>query len=142
MGAWGIKVFEDDSALDFLEEQLIPHADPRAAIRGAFEAAVGADYLEYDVGQAVLVSATVVVSARDGQPLGDSEPEEWAVWRKGLVNLDFTALTELGSKACARVCSDASELRELWEENEDLFSAWKSNVESLAQSLKSTRSEQ
>jgi hypothetical protein len=136
MGAWGVTIFEDDSALDFLDEQLLPHSDPRAVMRAAFESAIGADYLDYEAGHAVLVSAAAIQAAISGQPLVEDEPEDWAMWRKGLAELDFSQLCEIGSAACLRVCGGASELHELWAENEELFSAWKSGVETLAANLK------
>jgi len=142
MGAWGARVFDDDTALDFLEEQLIPRADPRVVMRKAFEAALAADYVEYDAGQAVLASAAVILSAKNGQPLDDDETEARVAWREGLAALDFDALAELGSKACLRVCGKSSELRELWEEDADLLSAWIGNVESLARGLKQNSSGQ
>lgn len=140
MGAWGAKVFDDDAALDFLEEQLIPRADPRAVMRKAFEAALAADYVEYDAGQAVLASAAVIFSAKNGHPLDDDETEARVAWREGLAALDFSALAELGSKACLRVCGKSSELRELWEDDADLLSAWIGNVESLTRGLKQSSS--
>lgn len=136
MGAWGAKVFDDDTALDFLEEQLIPRADPRAVMRAAFEAALAADYVEFDAGQAVLASAAVILSAKNGQPLDDDETEARIAWREGLAALDFSSLAELGSKACLRVSGASSELREVWEEDPALLSAWIGNVESLARGLK------
>ncbi|ULU24606.1 DUF4259 domain-containing protein [Dyella terrae] len=142
MGSWSAKVFEDDSALDFLEEQLIPQADPRVVMRKAFETALAADYLEYDAGQAVLASAAVIVAAKGGQPLDDDETEARIAWRERLAKLDFSSLVELGSKACLRVCGESSELRELWEDDEGLFTAWIRNVESLAEGLKHSRSGQ
>lgn len=142
MGAWGAKVFEDDSALDFLEERLIPPADPRLVMRKAFETALAADYLEYDGGQAVLASAAVIISVQSGEPLDDDETEARIAWRARLAELDFSSLIDLASKACRRVCGDSSELRELWEEDEDLLAAWIRNVESLTVSLKRGRSGQ
>lgn len=142
MGAWRAKVFEDDSALDFLEEQLIPQADPRVVMRKAFETALAADYLEYDACQAVLAAAAVIVSAKSGEPLDDDETEARITWRESLSALDFSSLAELGSAACLRVCSESSELRELWEEDENLLTAWLRNVESLAEGLKHSRSGQ
>ena len=142
MGAWGARVFDDDTALDFLEEQLIPQADPRGVMRKAFEAALAADYVDYDAGQAVLASAAVILSAKTGQPLDSDETEARITWRERLSKLDFSELAELGSKACLRVCADSSELRELWEEDADLFAAWIGNIESLAKALKNSHSGQ
>ena len=142
MGAWGARVFDDDTALDFLEEQLIPQADPRGVMRKAFEVALAADYVDYDAGQAVLASAAVILSAKTGQPLDSDETEARITWRERLSKLDFSELAELGSKACLRVCADSSELRELWEEDADLFAAWIGNIESLAKALKNSHSGQ
>lgn len=142
MGAWGARVFDDDTALDFLEEQLIPRADPRPVMRAAFEAALAANYVDYDAGQAVLASAAVILSAKSGQPLDDDETDARIAWREKLSTLDFSALAELGSKACLRVCGESSELRELWEEDADMLSAWTGNVESLAKALKQSSSGQ
>ncbi|MGO4502484.1 MULTISPECIES: DUF4259 domain-containing protein [unclassified Dyella] len=142
MGAWAARVFDDDTALDFLEEQLIPRADPRAVMRAAFERALAADYVDYDDGQAVLACAAVILSARNGQPLDDDETGARIAWREGLASLDFSSLAELGSKACLRVCGESSELRELWEEDADLLSAWIGHVESLARDMKHSRSGQ
>jgi hypothetical protein len=135
MGAWGAGVFEDDTALDFIEEQLIPQSDPRAAMRQAFEAAVAADYVDYEAGHAVLVSAAAIRAAQTGQPLEEDEEEEWTGWREGLADLDFSQLTPLAAQACLRVCGEQSELCELWSENDALFPEWKSGIQSLAASF-------
>jgi hypothetical protein len=140
MGAWGAKVFEDDTALDFLEERLIPQADPRKVMQKAFEAALAANYVDYDAGQAVLASAAVILAVKNRQPLDDDETEARIAWREKLAALDFSSLAELGSKACLRVCGESSELRELWEEDAELLSAWIGNVEALARDLKQGRS--
>ena len=124
MGAWGTGILEDDAALDFIEEQLIPQPDPRDAMREAFEAALSADYVDYDMGHAVLVSAAAIRSAQSGQALEKDEEEEWSQWREGLAGLDFSRLQPLAAKACLRVCADQSELAELWSENEALFPEW------------------
>ena len=135
MGAWGAGTFEDDTALDFIEEQLIPQQDPRSVMREAFEAALSTDYVDYEAGHAVLVSATAMRAAQTGEPLEEDEQEEWTQWRKGLADLDFSQLKPLAAMACLRVCADASELRELWSENAELFPEWKAGVESLATSV-------
>lgn len=135
MGAWGAGVFEDDTALDFIEEQLIPQRDPRGLMREAFDAALAADYVDYEMGHAVLVSAAAIRAAKTGQPLEEDENEEWTEWRDGLSGLDFSALTNLAAQACRRVCADESELCELWAENEALFPEWKAGVTGLADAL-------
>lgn len=135
MGAWGAGIFEDDTALDFIEEQLIPQSDPRTVMRQAFEAALAADYVDYETCHAVLVSASAMRAAQTGQPLEEDEQEDWADWRAGLADLDFSQLRPMAAQACLRICGEQSELCELWSENEELFPEWKSGVESLAASV-------
>jgi len=135
MGAWGTGILEDDTALDFIEEQLIPQQDPRNAMREAFESVMSADYVDYDMGHAVLVSSAAIRATQSGQELEEDEQEEWTEWREGLSDLDFSQLKPLAAKACLRVCADQSELYELWSENEELFPEWKAGVTSLASSL-------
>lgn len=139
MGAWAARVFDDDTALDFLEERLIPQADPRGVMRKAFERVLAADYVDYDAGQAVLASAAVIVSVWSGQALDDEENDARIAWRAQLAKLDFAALADLGAKACLRLCGASSELRELWEEDSHLLAPWIRQVESLAASLQQGR---
>ena len=132
MGAWGAGILEDDTALDFIEEQLIPQRDPRAVMKEAFEAALAAEYVDYDMGHAVLVSAAAIRAALSGRELEEDEQEEWTQWREGLSTLDFSPLRPMAAQACLRVCAEESELCELWSENEELFPEWKAGVASLA----------
>jgi len=44
VGAWGIGIFEDDSALDFVDE-LKGAKDPSGVMKDAFSSATGAKYL-------------------------------------------------------------------------------------------------
>lgn len=132
MGAWGAGVFEDDTALDFMEGELLPAADPRNVIRAAFETAVAVDYVDYEAGQAVLASAAAMRSLRLGHPFEEEEADEWTRWREANARLDLSDLSALASQACRKVASDASELNTLWSENEELYPQWKAGVESLA----------
>lgn len=135
MGAWGAGILEDDTALDFIEEQLIPQRDPREVMREAFEAALSAEYVDYEMGHAVLVSAATIRAAQSGQALEEDEQEDWKDWREGLSGLDFSQLKPLAAQACFRVCGEKSELCELWSENEELFPTWKAGITSLAASV-------
>ena len=135
MGAWGTGIFEDDTALDFMEVELVSQQDPRNVMRETFESALSADYVDYESGHAVLVSAAAIRAAHSGEPLEEDEQSDWTEWRKGLAHLDFSQLKQIAARACLRVCADGSELCELWSEDEELFPQWKSGVESLAKSV-------
>ena len=59
MGAWGTGYFEDDGALDFMDE--IESSDhPKETISTAFTTAIAAGYLETDGATAVIVAAIYV----------------------------------------------------------------------------------
>ncbi|HZX79831.1 MAG TPA: DUF4259 domain-containing protein [Lysobacter sp.] len=135
MGAWGTGVFEDDTALDFIDEQLLPSPDPHATMRAAFEAANAADYVDYEMGHAVLVSAAALRALRTGRPFEDDEDDDWADWRRAHAALDTTDLSRLAAQACRRVAAAGSELAELWAENDELYPEWKAGVESLASAV-------
>ena len=50
MGAWGMGVFDDDSALDFLGE-LTEAKGPLSLMNHSFASAATGEYLEYDSAQ-------------------------------------------------------------------------------------------
>ncbi|GAB2524355.1 hypothetical protein GCM10027188_29180 [Lysobacter humi (ex Lee et al. 2017)] len=135
MGAWGTAVFEDDTALDFLEEQLLAAEDPLRLMRDSFEGALAADYVDYEMGHAVLVSATALRALQKGEPLEDEEQEEWAAWRQAYAGLDTAGLKGQAAQACLKVAAAQSELNELWAENEEFYPEWKAGVESLASAV-------
>ena len=126
MGAWGAGLLEDDTALDFLEQELLPLADPRPAMEAAFRAVLEAKYVDYDMGHGALVSAAVIRAALRGEPLKGmgEEGESEAVWLEGLSSLNFSSLRPLAAQACRRVATEPSELCELWAENDELFEDW------------------
>ncbi len=130
MGAWGYGVFEDDSALDFLEEEFLGAQDPRPVMARAFSEGSAPD-LDYERGCAVLVCAAVLSALVEGNPLDDSEDPEWAQWRTSLPTLDYGALYAPAAKALKELLGPGSELRELWEENEEDYPAWVQQVLNL-----------
>jgi len=132
MGAWGTGVFEDDTALDFMDEELLPSKDPRGVMRSAFEAALSGEYLSYEAGQAVLVSAAAIRALRAGEPLSGAEDESWAQWRAAHAGTDFSDIGELAARACRAVASENSELNGLWQENRKLYPQWTGGIEALA----------
>ena len=65
MGAWGHGHFEDDTAWDFMDE-IEEAADPKEVINAALDAAIETEYLESDMGNAVIVAATYVDRQQNG----------------------------------------------------------------------------
>jgi Domain of unknown function (DUF4259) len=133
VGAWGIGIFEDDSALDFLTE-LTEAQDPLEIMNAAFVSASGSKYLEYEPGHRVLVSAAALDALLNGTRYGSdlAELDDWVQRNQALnvASLKVPAVT-----AVRRVLAEGSELKELWVENEKDYPTWRAGVESLAACL-------
>lgn len=114
MGAWGHKAFENDEASDWVYD-LESSEDGElvtAALAGSFE-----EYVESPEGDTARAAAEVVAAA-----LGHGRedlPEEVTLWvskyGSTVVHLKDTAVRTL-----QRVVGEESELRELWEEAEEV----------------------
>ena len=104
MGAWGFLPFENDDALDWLDELEAAGAE---AIRGAL-ANAGADYIEAPDG-CVAIAAAAITSASQGNPPGDL-PEDVASWVTAHGQELGAEDVELALKAVTRVAGEESEL--------------------------------
>jgi hypothetical protein len=133
MGAWGTGIFDDDAACDFLDD-LASASTPFAVMADAFQGAMGAEYLEYDDGQAALVSAAVIDAVCRGVSLDGADGDEGA-WLSGLDAAQAKPLRGAAAGACRRLLGAGSELQELWAENEEDFPAWRAQIEGLAARL-------
>ena len=65
MGAWGTGIFDDDTALDFLNE-VADSKNPLKIMKQALEQVRTAEYVEYDAGQGVLVTAAIADTILNG----------------------------------------------------------------------------
>ena len=124
MGAWGIRSFDNDDAVDWV---LDLGSDERAELEEAFDAVlVENDYLEAPECSVGLAAAEVVAALR-GQP-AEELPEDLVRWLEGRRPPDAD-LVQRALLVCARVRDD-SELQELWSESED-YSNWLGVVRDL-----------
>lgn len=123
MGAWGYGVFDDDTAYDALED-LKASSEIAADLERYFDEAIQAEYVGYEEGQYALVSAAVIDSVINDIPHRCDE-EDYFEWTKKLKKFDFTPLRQKAIKAIDAVISDNSELKELWEENKQLYNSWR-----------------
>jgi Domain of unknown function (DUF4259) len=135
MGAWGIGVFDDDSALDFLGE-LTEAKDPLDLMNHSFVSAAASKYLEYDSAHSVLVSAAAIDTLLNGTQHSDGL-DELDAWAQRNRNLNVAPLKALAVAAIRRVLSEGSELRELWSENDKDYPTWRGGLEALAARLDS-----
>lgn len=117
----------------------IEEADnPKEIISDALETAIDADYLETDEGNAVIVAATYVDRQLNGTMFSETdrdEPLDIDTFPDRHPNVDFSDLRGKAVQALQRLLGDNSELKELWEENEEDYPAWRQGIEQLTQRL-------
>ena len=133
MGAWGHGHFEDDSALDFMDE--IEMSDqPAAFLRKTLEKATKADFLDADEGNAVIVAAAYVDRQLNGTrftPPDYEEPLEVDTFPDRHPRTDLSTLRDIAVEALECLLGEESELNELWAENEEDYPAWRGGIEAM-----------
>lgn len=133
MGAWNYGVFDDDTAYDALDD-LRESLEIISDMEKYFDAVIGAEYVDYDEGHYALVSAAVIDSVINDIPHRCDE-DDYFEWTKSLKYLDFSPVKQKAVQAIDAVLSDNSELRELWEENAELYGAWREDKLSIQKRL-------
>lgn len=137
MGAWGHGYFEDDAAFDFMAE--IEESDnPKQVIDDALKIALEGDYIETDEGNAVIVSAAYIDRQLNGTQFSDSdrdEPLDVDTFHSRHPDVDLSDLKDKAVQSLKRILTDDSELKELWEENEEDYSLWQQGIEQLIMRL-------
>jgi len=137
MGTWGTGYFEDDFALDFMQD-IEDSKDPKQKIKEALQTALTNDYLEGDDGTAVIVSATYIDAQLNGTRFGAEtreEPLDVDTFSSRNPNVVFSDLKADAITALKKVISGNSELNELWEENDEDYPEWRAGVDKLISSL-------
>jgi hypothetical protein len=128
MGAWGTAAFENDDALDWTSE--LAESEDLDFLQWSLEPEAiegdDGDYLEAPEGVGIVCAAAVVAAGVDGNAAG--LPEEAAEWLAAHRTLDFASLAPSARAGLARVLDEGSELKELWEENEEDFPAWRHSL--------------
>lgn len=138
MGAWSEGVFGNDSAEDWLDEFLIdPELD---VIREAISAVTsGDDSIEADEANACLAACEVLarISGHPSrQPVGTEELDEWIQENPQSVPEE---LLRLAIESIDKILGPNSELRELWED-EDQGEDWTAAVVDLKQRVAASSS--
>lgn len=132
MGAWDVGIWDNDDAADLIGD--LSESNGLDVLQASLRPTeVKGYYLEAPEGVRILCTADTLLSALD---LGDSSvPEDVSKWLKSHANLDFRSLIPEALSKTRRVLAENSELRELWEENEELFPQWLARVEAMIKSL-------
>ena len=134
MGAWNYGVFDDDIAYDALDD-LRESLEIITDMEKYFDVVIGAECVEYDEGCYALVSAAVIDSVFNEKQYR-CDDEDYFEWVKTLKSFDFTPLKQKAIAAIDAVLSDSSEIKELWEENKELYSAWREDKISIRERLR------
>ncbi len=136
MGTWGVNAFENDTALDWVWE--LEESEDLSVVMAALEGPLADDadeYLEAPVCEMALAAAEIVAALKGNPPEKlPLEADDWVKRNRGRLKVD-QELIETAHDAIARVVAD-SELRELWDESEEL-AAWEKALESLQKRLNS-----
>lgn len=142
MGCWSYQLLCDDVSLDVLEE-LAESEELVADLEGYLDEAIMAkdEYLEYDICQYALTAAAIIDAALNGidwallTQAGKEQPE----FEEIIANASREGVGDLQEKAGKVIdlaMKEDSELRELWEENEEYYQSWLDNLEEIKNRLK------
>jgi len=124
MGTWGYKPFENDDACDWIYD--LEDSQDLALLEETIAEACADDYLEAPEAS-MAVAAAEVIAALSGK--AGALPDEVLNWVKDRPPAP-AALRARAVKALKRILTD-SELKELWEENEDDFPEWQASLSDL-----------
>jgi hypothetical protein len=128
MGSWGVNFYENDDALDWLEEA---KEEGSSFILKTLKNILEADYLEAPECVNALAAAEVIATVK-GNPV-DCLPSDI---KEGILESDYSFSkkdAETALKALEKILKD-SELKELWEETES-FQDWLLSLDDLKKRL-------
>lgn len=128
MGAWGTGIFEDDTALDTVQEAI----DSTAAdfLQQVIVTEDDEEYLEYDRAHQIIIAGVILDALLNGTVYehNDEAFEQWLEQQNRDSVNEFKPAVLAGLKM---VLSNQSELNELWQENNMEYPNWRANVEGM-----------
>ncbi len=133
MGCWGTGTFENDDAADWA--WTLQESDGLDAVERTLGALADGGYIEAPEASERLAAAEVV-AALLGHPSADL-PVDVARWIAEHRGLDARPLRDAALNHVRAALGGNSELRGLWEENEEDFPFWKATAEALIARLSS-----
>jgi hypothetical protein len=134
MGAWDVGIWDNDEAADWLGdlEELTDLSLIEASLNPT---EAGGSYLEAPEGTHILCAGDTLLAAL--VPGSSTAPDRVVTWVANNRHLGFAGLRKIAASKVLRVLGKDSEIQQLWEENDDLYSAWKARVEAIAIALAS-----
>lgn len=130
MGTWGIGTFENDGTLDWLWD--LEESDDASLLKRALEPEE-TEYLDAGDGEIIIASAEIIHAIKHGPRAG--LPENALAWIDDHRRLDVSPLVGKAVSMLDRVVAEHSELRELWEENDENYPQWLADVTALRDRL-------
>ena len=127
-GAWGYKSFENDDALDWVEN-VLKRGGQSGVESTIIGVAKGRGYLEAPDGCAA-IAACEMLAAAQGRASADL-PKDIAALAKRLAAKPSDAVRKAARDALDRILGRESELNSLWKDAGEKFEKWKKTVEDL-----------
>ncbi|WP_026472193.1 DUF4259 domain-containing protein [Alkanindiges illinoisensis] len=128
MGAWGTGIFEDDTALDAMEEAI----DSTAVdfLQQVILTEDDEEYLEYDRAHQIIIAGVILDYLLNGT-VYDHNDEAFEQWLEQQSRNDLNQFKTAVLAGLKIVLSNQSELNELWQENNVEYPNWRANVEAM-----------
>ena len=132
MGAWGVGSFDNDAACDWAYE--LEHSGDLRVITQSVNAVFTDEFIDADLGAEAIAAIDVMARLRGRPMLKNSYTEVVDNWVDNHPLTLPQSLIDSAHKALQVLMSDASELRELWIDSDEI-DAWLAEVKSLAAKL-------
>lgn len=133
MGAWGTGHFENDEASDFLYE--VEESKNFDLLEAKINEVLESKAEDAHSACEAVAASAILAAVQTGNAAG--LPDDAAAWVKTLSQAPPIALLEQAARVLEMILSsDESELRQLWEENEEDFPDWRTSIEVLLGALR------
>ena len=135
MGTWSHEPFGNDTAIDWANE--LQDTQDFLLVEQAIQRVLdcGPAYLDADLAVEAVAAAEIIAKALGRGTQSDAYTEDVDAWLKSISAVPTATLRSNAHQAMSRILGPDSELKELWEESEDLES-WESSVRLLQSAVK------
>lgn len=134
MGTWSHEPFGNDTANDWaygLEERR-DYSLVEQAVQQVIDN--GDDYLDADLAVEAVAASEVLAKSLGRGTQSDAYTENVDAWLKSITARPTSELLSKAQAALTRVLGEDSELRELWEDSDDLQN-WESSIKALRSAM-------
>lgn len=137
MATWGLGVFDDDLAMDWVD-QVLESEDAPAMFESIFVYALDTNYVSHEDSCAVTASCAIIDSLVNGTvyPMESQDLHEWI---KDNPDLEVGKLGKLGASALDVIMSKKSELNELWQDSGAEYEDWLLRIKNLQKRVKTKK---